>query len=300
MLSVTGRGYRHRMPLAQTVLATVRGTADRRAPPRPVRVERRPVDEAESRRANGPDWDRYADEYQATHGAFLGDVGFVWGPEGLTEAEAGILGDVAGQRRPRGRLAAPASARAGCRAQGGRAVRPGPVVPAAPALPAHRRRDRCRRCPRCSAPPPPCRSRTTPSTSSSPRSAPCSSSRRSRTRVAETARVLRPGGRFAFSITHPTRWMFPDDPDEPGLVASQSYWDRTPYVEVDDETGAVAYVEHHRTLGDWVGLLAGHGFVITDLLEPEWPEGHDRVWGGWSGIRGRLTPGTAIFGATLR
>jgi hypothetical protein len=39
--------------------------------------------------------------------------------------------------------------------------------------------------------------------------------------------------------------------------------------------------------------------VITDLLEPEWPEGNDRVWGGWSAVRGRLTPGTAIFGARL-
>ena len=56
--------------------------------------------------------------------------------------------------------------------------------------------------------------------------------------VADVARVLRPGGVFAFSITHPTRWMFPDDPGEEGLVASQSYWDRTPYVEVDDVTGA--------------------------------------------------------------
>lgn len=115
--------------------------------------------------------------------------------------------------------------------------------------------------------------------------------------VAETARVLRPGGRYAFSITHPTRWMFPDDPGEAGLTASQSYWDRTPYVEVDRATGEVAYVEHHRTLGDWVGLLARHGFRLTDLLEPEWPEGHDRVWGGWSGVRGRWTPGTALFGA---
>ena len=53
-----------------------------------VRVERRSVQESESRRANGPDWDRYADEYQATHGAFLGDAGFVWGPEGLTEEAA--------------------------------------------------------------------------------------------------------------------------------------------------------------------------------------------------------------------
>ena len=59
-----------------------------------IRSDRRPVSEAESRRANGPDWDRYADEYQATHGAFLGDAGFVWGPEGLTEDEAGVLGDV--------------------------------------------------------------------------------------------------------------------------------------------------------------------------------------------------------------
>jgi SAM-dependent methyltransferase len=119
------------------------------------------------------------------------------------------------------------------------------------------------------------------------------------TAVTETARVLRPGGRFAFSVTHPTRWSFPDDPAEPGLTATSSYWDRTPYVEVDDATGRVAYVEHHRTLGDWVALLAAAGFRIVALLEPEWPEGHDRVWGGWSRTRGRLTPGTAVFAADL-
>src|SRR3954454_11887276 len=64
---------------------------------RPVRVERRAVDEQESRTANGPDWDRYADEYQATHGSYLGDTGFLWGPEGLTEDEAGVLGEVEGK-----------------------------------------------------------------------------------------------------------------------------------------------------------------------------------------------------------
>ena len=113
--------------------------------------------------------------------------------------------------------------------------------------------------------------------------------------VAEAARVLRPGGRFAFSVTHPTRWMFPDDPGVGGLTASQSYWDRTPYVEIDDATAVVSYVEHHRTLGDWVRLLVGHGFALRDLVEPEWPADHDRVWGGWSRTRGLLTPGTAIF-----
>ena len=53
----------------------------------------------------------------------------------------------------------------------------------------------------------------------------------------------------------------PTTPARTGLIASQSYWDRTPYVEIDDATGVVAYVEHHRTLGDWVAVLAGHGFV---------------------------------------
>jgi hypothetical protein len=62
----------------------------------------------------------------------------------------------------------------------------------------------------------------------------------------------------------------------------------------------VSYVEHHRTLGDWVSLLADAGFTITRLLEPEWPEGNERVWGGWSGVRGQFTPGTAIFAADLR
>jgi SAM-dependent methyltransferase len=116
--------------------------------------------------------------------------------------------------------------------------------------------------------------------------------------VGEVARVLRPGGRFAFSVTHPMRWAMPDDPSPAGLVVNSSYFDRTPYVEVDD-AGATAYVEHHRTIGDWVRILDRKGFRLTDLVEPEWPAGHDRVWGGWGPERGRLVPGTAIFSARL-
>lgn len=266
--------------------------------PQRVRVERRSVGEEESRRANGPDWDRYADEYQATHGEFLGDAGFVWGPEGLTEADAGVLGPMADRD-----VLEVGSGAGQCsrwvRAQGGRAYgldlslrqlqhswrideTTGIAVPSvlgtATALPF------------------PAGSFDVVFSSFGALQFVSEID----VAVAEVARVLRPGGRFAFSITHPTRWSFPDDPGEGGLTATQSYWDRTPYVEVDDENGRVAYVEHHRTLGDWVALLAGAGFVITDLLEPEWPTGHDRVWGGWSGLRGRLTPGSAIFGASLR
>ena len=110
----------------------------------------------------------------------------------------------------------------------------------------------------------------------------------------EVCRVLRPGGRFVFSVTHPVRWVFPDDPGPGGLTVQQSYFDRTPYVEVD-ETGEAVYVEHHRTAGDRVRELVGAGLVLDDLVEPEWPEGHDREWGQWSPLRGRLLPGTSIW-----
>ena len=267
-------------------------------PPPPVRVERRPVDEDESRQANGPDWDRYADEYQATHGAFLGDAGFVWGPEGLTEAEAGLLGPVADRD-----VLEVGSGAGQCsrwvRAQGGRAI--GLDL-------SYRQLQHSRRLDEATGVP-------VPSVQGTATALPFSDAcfdvvfcsfgalqfvADIEDAVAETARVLRPGRSLRFSITHPTRWMFPDDPGPAGLLAGQSYWDRTPYVEIDDATGQVAYVEHHRTLGDWVTLLARAGFVLTDLAEPEWPEDHDRVWGGWSRERGRLTPGTAIFGAALR
>ena len=113
---------------------------------------------------------------------------------------------------------------------------------------------------------------------------------------AEVARVLRPGGRWVFSVTHPVRWAFPDDPTERGLTAQRSYFDRRPYAE-RDETGAVTYAEYHRTLGDHVREIAAAGLLLTDLVEPEWPDGHDQTWGGWSPTRGRLLPGTAIFSA---
>ena len=110
----------------------------------------------------------------------------------------------------------------------------------------------------------------------------------------EVARVLRPGGRWVFSTTHPLRWALPDDPGEAGLVVRSSYFDRTPYVE-EGLDGAAVYVEHHRTLGDRVRELVAAGFVLDDLVEPEWPDDNDQVWGGWSPHRGRLVPGTAIF-----
>lgn len=112
--------------------------------------------------------------------------------------------------------------------------------------------------------------------------------------LTETRRVLRPGGLLVFSVSHPVRWAFPDDPGPGGLTADRSYFDRSPYVEMGDD-GQPTYVEHHRTMADWIGHITASGMTLTALTEPEWPEGHDREWGGWSPLRGRHLPGTAIF-----
>ena len=63
---------------------------------------RRGADRIETARANRAWWDLEADDYYAEHGAFLGDDDFVWGPEGLREADAGLLGELDVPPRPVG------------------------------------------------------------------------------------------------------------------------------------------------------------------------------------------------------
>ncbi len=262
-----------------------------------VRPERRPVDEAESLRANRADWDAYADEYQSTHGDFLGDSGFLWGPEGVREDDVLALGTVSGRDVLEIGCGAGQCSR-WVLARGGRPI----GIDVSMRQLQHSRRIDLEH------------GVQVPVLCAGAAGLPFGDASfdvvfsafgalqfvaDADALVADIARVLRPGGRFSFSVTHPTRWMFPDDPGEEGLVASQSYWDRTPYVEVDDETGETRYVEHHRTVGDWVHALSTNRFRLVELLEPQWPEHHDRVWGGWSRVRGLLTPGTAIFVADL-
>lgn len=262
-----------------------------------VRALRVPVGEDDSRRANRRDWDRYADEYQASHGAFLGDAGFVWGPEGQSEADLGLLGVVTDRD-----VLELGSGAGQCsrwvNSQGGRAI--GLDLSMRQLQHSRRLDDET--------------GITVPQVCGTATQLPfapdsfdivfCSFGALqfvadAAAAVREAVRVMRPAARFVFSVTHPTRWMFQDDPGDEGLVASQSYWDRTPYVEVDDVTETVSYVEHHRTIGDWVALMAAEGLALIRFEEPEWPADHDRIWGGWSRTRGLLTPGTAIFVAQL-
>ncbi|MBA3525281.1 MAG: class I SAM-dependent methyltransferase [Geodermatophilaceae bacterium] len=260
--------------------------------PTAAEVSYREVSDAESVAAGRRWWDSDADAYLAEHGEDIGEVAFLWCPEGLTEDEAGLLGKVAGRRvleigcgsapcarwlAGRGADVVALDLSAGMLrhavAAGGRSGTDVPLVQAhAGALPF-------------------------PAASFD---VVCSSFGAvvfvadSATVMSEAARVLRPGGRWVFSVTHPVRWIFPDDAGPAGLTVQRSYFDRSCYVEDDDE-GRATYVEQHRTMGDRVREIVAAGLRLVDVVEPEWTPGRTREWGQWSPLRGALMPGTAIF-----
>ncbi|MEP7763147.1 class I SAM-dependent methyltransferase [Sanguibacter sp. 25GB23B1] len=240
-------------------------------------------------------WDANAADYLDDHGTFLGDSDFCWCPEGLRESEAHLLGpeaDLAGRR-----IVEIGSGAAQCaRWLVGRGARVVATDVSAGMLAASRRIDL-----RTGA--------HVPTAQADARALPFApgsfdvafTSYGAIPFVPDAAavhreafRVLRPGGRWVFSVTHPVRWAFPDDPSARGLTATRSYFDRLPYVERDDR-GTVTYAEYHRTLGDHVREVSAAGFALTDLVEPEWPDTNDETWGGWSRTRGERLPGTAIF-----
>jgi len=260
--------------------------------PKAAGVTRRDENAASTVHANRRWWDADADSYHATHGAFLGAADFVWSPERLRESDAHLLGDIAGTLVLEvGCGAAMCSrwlAEAGARpvafdisagmlrhAREG-AANTGIAVPLVQADAQYL----------------PFISGVFDIAFTAFGAVPfvADSARVMR----EVARVLRPGGRWVFSTTHPLRWSFPDDPGPAGLSATMPYWDRTPYVECA-ESGEATYVEHHRTLGDRVRELASAGFRLLDIVEPEWPAGHVEEWGQWSPLRGAILPGTAIY-----
>ncbi|HSP38759.1 MAG TPA: class I SAM-dependent methyltransferase [Frankiaceae bacterium] len=259
------------------------------------------VDQDEAVRASRRWWDAEADNYQAEHGGFLGgsiaDGDFVWCPEGLREQDAHLLGPVedlvgrrvlevgAGAAQCSRWLAAVGAAPIALDLSMGQLLHArrqagGPTVPLlladATVLPlADDSLDLA-----CSA------------FGAVPFVADSAALHR------EIARVLRPGSRWVFSVNHPMRWCFRDDPGPEGLVVERSYFDRSAYLELG-AGGQPVYVESHRTMGDRIRELVAAGFEVLDVVEPEWPEEHTRVWGQWSPLRGRLFPGTAILVSRL-
>jgi SAM-dependent methyltransferase len=270
----------------------VSATDDAYLPPKGGGAGRRSADASTTTRANRRWWDDDADNYHAEHGAFLGVADFVWCPEGLREADAHLLGEVAGRR-----ILEVGAGSAMCSrwlaTQGARptavdlsggmlrharagAAATGIEVPLVQADAQHL----------------PFREAAFDVAFTAFGAVPfvADSARVMR----EVARVLRPGRRWVFATSHPFRWVFLDDPGPLGLTATMSYFDRTPYVEFDQH-GETTYVEHHRTLGDRVAEINAAGFRLVAVIEPEWPAELTQEWGQWSPLRGAMLPGTAIY-----
>lgn len=255
----------------------------------PRRIE---LSEAQASRASRAYWDSAADDYLAEHGEFLGDASFIWSPEGVDEAQARLLGPVKGKRILEIGCGAAQCSR-WLSAEGADVVAFDiSVEQLRLAKELDRRTGTAVRAVAADTVAIPFRDDTFDLACSAYGALPFVAEAEAALR--EIARTLKPGGSLVFSVTHPIRWTMPDDPTPAGLKIIQSYFDRTPYVEVDDD-GVPIYAEHHRTIGDWIRALTGAGLVVDDLLEPEWPADHDQVWGGWSPDRGRLIPGTAIW-----
>lgn len=116
--------------------------------------------------------------------------------------------------------------------------------------------------------------------------------------LAGAARVLAPGGRLVFSLDHPVRALFWDvNADEDSLLAVRSYWRRGP-MEWQWSGGQAWMRSFHRTVGDWVDLLHDAGFQVQRILEPE-PQLDDAEAISWSESYDlemvRLIPQTVVF-----
>lgn len=267
-------------------------SAEHRAKLNAAGVARREADAEASVRASRRWWDADADDYHAAHGRFLGAADFVWCPERLREADAHLLGDVAGRR----------VLEVGCgAAMCSRWLASAGAEPVAFDLSAGMLHHARAQAEATGIPVPlvqadaqhlPFAARTFDIAFAAFGAVPfvADSARVMR----EVARVLHPGGRWVFAVTHPVRWIFPDDPGPDGLTATTSYFDRTPYVEFDEDD-VPTYVEHHRTLGDRIREIVAAGFRLVDLIEPEWPDDLTDEWGQWSPLRGAILPGTAIY-----
>jgi SAM-dependent methyltransferase len=87
--------------------------------------------------------------------------------------------------------------------------------------------------------------------------------------VPEVARVLRPGGLFAFSHSTPLALLcFDDEAETIGTELRRDLFGLHRLPWLDDEP-----VEFNLPMSGWIDLFRGNGFVVEDLIEIQPPEG---------------------------
>ena len=86
--------------------------------------------------------------------------------------------------------------------------------------------------------------------------------------VPEAARLLRPGGRFAFSTNTPfVDVAWPGELEHPGERLVLNYWEEIQRIEPPGEP-----IGFQLTYGEWIALFREQGFEIEALVELRPPE----------------------------
>jgi SAM-dependent methyltransferase len=81
--------------------------------------------------------------------------------------------------------------------------------------------------------------------------------------IPEVARLLRPGGLFAFSALTPIIDMaWAPDAEHPGRELLLDYWEGIERIEPPGEP-----INFQLPYGEWIAQFVKHGFVIEDLIE---------------------------------
>ena len=96
--------------------------------------------------------------------------------------------------------------------------------------------------------------------------------------IAEVARVLRPGGRFAFFLNHPliqtpgSGWI-----DDQMVDPPEQYWRVGPYLVEDasvEEVEKDVFIRFvHRPMSRYVNAMAAVGLTLREMIEPAPPPG---------------------------
>jgi SAM-dependent methyltransferase len=94
--------------------------------------------------------------------------------------------------------------------------------------------------------------------------------------IAEIARVLEPGGRFAFFLNHPLL-QAPNSGWIVDHILDEQYWRIGPYlvedVSMEELAPGVLLPFVHRPLSQYVNAMARNGLLIERMEEPMPPEG---------------------------
>ncbi len=96
--------------------------------------------------------------------------------------------------------------------------------------------------------------------------------------ISEVARILKPGGRFAFFLNHPLL-QTPDSGwiDDHMVEPPEQYWRLGPYLvetESIEEVDKDVFIRFlHRPLSRYINSLIAHGLRLDRMVEPSPPEG---------------------------